>query len=155
MLLAEKLMLQSYYLWDYDWTPLNWNPCWLCNVVHPSHLHMGCPCTRDNWFRTEADKGNPPAFAEQTCFTWWDCCACVCIYVLNMCAVDYDWTPLNWNPCWLCNVVHPSHLHMTLHRKVAFCVVRTAGQGMAPGAVPAQGTPDSELKRTRAIRLFN
>jgi hypothetical protein len=28
MWLVEKLMPQSYHLWDYVWTPLRQNPCW-------------------------------------------------------------------------------------------------------------------------------
>ena len=37
MRLAEKLMLQSWHLLDYDWTPLNWNPCCKPNVWHCYH----------------------------------------------------------------------------------------------------------------------
>ena len=33
ILLTEKLLGWSYCLLDYDWTPLNWNPCWICVAV--------------------------------------------------------------------------------------------------------------------------
>ena len=32
MQLAEKLVLRSYHLLDYDWTPLSRNPSWICSV---------------------------------------------------------------------------------------------------------------------------
>ena len=34
MQLAEKLMLRSYHLMDYGWTPLSQNPCWRCCITH-------------------------------------------------------------------------------------------------------------------------
>ena len=40
MRLIENLILRSYHLFDYDWTPLSRNPCWLCSVAHHSHCYM-------------------------------------------------------------------------------------------------------------------
>ena len=40
MPLAEKLIPRSYHLLDYDWTPLNRNPCWQSNVVYHFHYDV-------------------------------------------------------------------------------------------------------------------
>ena len=40
MWLTEKLMPRSYHLLDYDWTPLNRNPCWQSNVVYHFHYDV-------------------------------------------------------------------------------------------------------------------
>ena len=37
MQLVDNLLLWSYHLLDYDWTPLNQNPCWQCSVWHDFH----------------------------------------------------------------------------------------------------------------------
>ena len=89
MRLAEKLMLQSCLLLDYDWKPLNWNPCWLLNVCHhyqwyeqhnkfcsnaQSHAHKG------QWWLTDATNGYDKSFANDfleskncTCWKWFYC----------------------------------------------------------------------------------
>ena len=134
MLLAEKLLLQSYRLLDYDWTPLNQNQCWVCNVDHH--------CCALLWYSIGF------GFASRSCLTKvcgeHNKCGCAMINLLYMTYVDASivsakschCATIHWSSSCVIDLHWPHTQHKAVHVAASImCCWQSQGLSTSPTCV--------------------